>query len=735
MAVEKTKTIGRVGIGANVIVAIVIVVAIVGVLQAAAFSLPGARVDMTQSSVNSLTPGTRSLLDSLDTNVRLTSLYFETDLEDKDQSLYRRAAKDLIDLYASAKRTRITADYINPLADHDKMKELVARLKNIERFKKQIEPHQKAIEKYKTDLDEEMRGLIAQEAQTVNDLASAAAASQGGEKAAATIAQMQQFFQRWSSELATVREQVDALTVVGNEQPAAATSVIQTAYREFTRGMGELPRFADAELMRNPDMPEDVRTFLRGLGQRLADVVANVQAGLTEVEELPELELEKILLDLAPDANAILVETDSDAIVVNFTDIFPPTDPNRTGRVPFKDRAFQGELQLTTAILRITSGTQTAVVFVRYGGMPLFVAPSMPGQPPMRSDYQQVRERLEDLNFNVMEWDLKSSTTPPTITPEPDGIVWVVLRPTPPQGNPFQQQGQDQPFGAVHREALVSAMGDAPRALFIGGWMPGPFPGMPGTYDYNEYLASQWGVEVDAETFLIQTVNFEPGKYIVSGQNFFTISEVERGSHPIVEGASARVINLPWTAPIERSNDKPENVKISTLLSAPESDTLWGVKNIQAYQEQINEQGFMSRIETDEVGPFELAIAAEKTVAADESEDAEGSSSEEGETARLVLVSSRDFAVDAVAFAQGLAFTSQGMTIRALNPGNIALLVNSLHWLSGHEQFMQIGEPIDVSTLAINDKKTETAVSVLTIFVWPALALFAGGIAWWSRRR
>jgi len=75
----------RVKIGGNVLFATLIVIGIVCILQAIAYSVPGARVDMTSSKINSLSEATEHLLHNLEQPITLTSLYFQTDLEEKDR--------------------------------------------------------------------------------------------------------------------------------------------------------------------------------------------------------------------------------------------------------------------------------------------------------------------------------------------------------------------------------------------------------------------------------------------------------------------------------------------------------------------------------------------------------------------------------------------------------------------------------------------------------------------------
>ena len=164
-------------------------------------------------------------------------------------------------------------------------------------------------------------------------------------------------------------------------------------------------------------------------------------------------------------------------------------------------------------------------------------------------------------------------------------------------------------------------------------------------------------------------------------------------------------------------NSPPEGVELKRLVRLPERDGIWGVKSLQTYQEQLRQREYLTRAEGDLEPPFDLAAAATKG------------------DAKIVVISSADFAVDIVAFARTMSIGPQGFTIRSRNPGNVSLLVNSLHWLNDNTQFMNIGKPIDAAVLQIGGKSTVRSVQVLTIFVWPMLALVCGGIAWWVRRR
>ncbi|MCH7994775.1 MAG: hypothetical protein IIB57_10080, partial [Planctomycetes bacterium] len=148
----------------------------------------------------------------------------------------------------------------------------------------------------------------------------------------------------------------------------------------------------------------------------------------------------------------------------------------------------------------------------------------------------------------------------------------------------------------------------------------------------------------------------------------------------------------------------------------PKRDGLGGIHNIKAYEDQLAEREYMTKVADDLVGPFELAVAATK---------GEG---------KIVLVSARDFALDNVAFAREMAMTAQGFTLRARNPGNVTLVMNALHWLNDNTAFMNIGRPIDASVLAV-DSGDVKFLRILAIVVIPLLPFGCGIVAWRIRRR
>jgi hypothetical protein len=699
----------RVMFGTNVIVVTLLVIGIVFVLQLIGYSA-SARWDMTASGVNSLSDGTENLLGGLDTNVRLTSLYFETDREDEDQSRYRRAIDDLLGLYEATNRARVVSEWTNPLKDHEKLKNLLARLREKGEFKKEIGEYKARLDAYTNEsdgLDREMNALVNSELEQIASLGGLMGADTGQE----AVARVEDVLRRWTDELATTRETVNALEFLADPQYGAAVDELKRVYRMFSKTLGDIKQYG---IVQAGALSGKAADYLAGAGERHAALTAKLEKEQAALQELEPLKLDELLRELAPTGNAILVETDEDAMVVDFSAVWPPLDPNMSDpRTRFRNRAFKGEEKVTAAILRATHKQQTAVVFVRYGGQPLLTGGFMPGMPA--APYSAMKKQLEDANFVVEEWDLKTSDTPPTIDPAPTRTLYVVLKPTPPQRGPMGQQSQEPPFSEANKQALLRALGDSGRALFIAGWHPGPFPGMPASYEYNDYLEQTWGIKVDTAKLLLQVASLDVGKFLPR-RDSSTLFEAGVTDHPIVKGPQSRLA-MPMCAPLELSESPPEGVESTALVVQPQREDVWGVQNIGEYEQQLKQQNHMTRVESDPTGPFTLAAAAEKG------------------DAKVVVVSAAQFAVDAIAFARNLVIAAEGFQTRSRNPGNVALLVNSLHWLNDNTQFMNVGRPIDLAVLEVERPATVRVVQVLAIVVWPLLALGCGGVAWWVRRR
>jgi len=697
-------------VGTNVIIATVLVVGIVVILQALAYKNP-VRWDMTSSGVNSLSKATENLLRGLDTKVELTSLYFETDREEPDQQRYRQAADDLLRLYEATNRSKVSAAWINPLKDHEQFNKLRARLRELPAFKEQIDKYAGAIEHYEKDLYPQMQALVQSELEAIGGLG----VDITGAGPNPAIAQVEQAFTKTQAMLEQTHDQIESLNAPDAPQYSLVVDQIRTFYNNFKQTLGNIGKFGKDQAARASGLKPEQVAYLSEAEGRFADLVSAIDAETKKLQKLEPLKYEDVIRQLEPTANAILVETDNDATVVDFPSVWPPMDQRAGSRAGFEDRAFKGEEKLTSAILRATHKKQTAIVFVRYGGPPMFMGGFMPGQPA--APYARMKEQLEEANFDVEEWDVKTADTPPTIDPKPTRTLYVVFQPTPPQRQMMGQPSNDPPFSDAQRQKVLDAIGKDGRAMFIVGWHPGQFGMIPANYEYADYLKNEWGIEVDTSALLIQTTNTAPGKYQVTRRDFYNMDDVEVTDFPIVAGPLSRELALPACAPLKLPDTPPDGVTYHRLVYIPDRDNVWGVKNLQVYEEQLRQKEYLSRVPTDLAAPFDLAVAATKG------------------DAKIVVVSSADFAVDDVAFMQAMSIGPHGLTIRSRNPGNVSLMINSMHWLNGNDEFMNIGEPIEAAVLKIGSTATVRKVQALTIFAWPMVALLFGAVVWLVRRR
>ena len=707
----------RFKVGFNVIVSILLVGGIAAVLQAFAFH-SGAQWRMTSSGVADLSDGTRSLLDSLEADVRITSLYFQTDLEDEEQPRYRQAAEDLLALYQAGNRSRIDVGYVNPLdKNRKKFSDMIERLLGKKKFAEQIAKHKELIAAFEDDLSERMNMLVRQELAMLGGMTD----TLGDGQLPAQLAAVQRALDQLDRKLQLTTKQVAALGAAETPQYGAALSRIRSVYGDFKQLLEQVVAFGETELQRSPDLPEDQSQYLTGLGDRFAPLITALDEQIEAGKDIEPLEFDALMRELDPQANPILVETADEAMVVGFRKVWPALDQNRSGRAAgFADRAFKGEEKLTSAILRLTHKDQTAVVFIRYGGPPLLIGGFIPSMPPAAMG--RIKEQLEDANFLVHEWDLKTTNDPPKIDPPPARTIYVVMKPTAPKPGQFGMPSQDPPFNDKHRKLVLDVLGENPRAMFLADWDRGRPMGqmtLPGVYDYGDYLADTWGVTVDINTLIVRAVKVAVGEYRLAA---LAVDEVERPDpdSDIVRGPMASRVFLPLCVPLTLKTPAPDGVTAEVLLVAPAEDGLWGAKgatNVFAYIKQNNNRAPVSKIDGDLEGPFDVAVTASKG------------------DGKIVVVGSAGFVFDEIAFAAELVQSASGFTIRSRNPGNVTLLINSLHWLNDNTAFMNIGQPIDSEVLEIDNPSMITMVKVLTVVVWPALALCGGGVVWWIRRK
>ncbi|HEX9832388.1 MAG TPA: hypothetical protein VGA66_04735, partial [Mycobacterium sp.] len=613
-----------------------------------------------------------------------------------------KAVDDLFSLYQSANRSMVETQSINPLKDHNQRNDLIERLRNKPKYKEEAAQHIALVEFFSNEIYPKLKEFLGAERAKVEQLMQDDPAFAGLQTATNIV----QGFEVLGSRADDVVE--DVQTALRDEIPQYTSAA--NHIKDYAAGSGasdgvkgflsQIQEKGPAIIQAGGDLSEAARTFFNGARERYAEMVAKLTELETRTTNLPTLKLEQLRRDLGQ-SNTIVVETDDDARILSFDDVWPRKQQGGMSRQSkFEDHFFAGEAQVTSAILQMTSTDKPAVVFVKYGGPPVFTAMGgfNPMQPQPQGQYPNLKKTLERLNFSVKEWDLQASKdSPPTFDPEPSRVIYVALDPDPqpPQMPGQQMMPQQGQFDPAAKAAFLAKIGDNGRALFLAGWgePSGPMP-IPQPYDYADYLKTTWGVDVQSDVVVLSMISHEPGKWAPRGNPFMS-TDWTFGDSVITESIRTMPGSFPNAAPLRRAETLPEGVEITDLVTVDASDQIWGESSIMELQQEFQQLNYSKGPSKDDVtGPFPIAVTATK-----------------GEQ-KIVVVSSNQFATDAVAGQQTLQLSGGGgLSVRKVNPVNEPFFVNCIQWLNDNEEQIGLGAVTEFaeSRLTIEDGGKLTA--------------------------
>ena len=699
-------------VGANVILVTAMALVIVILIQWWAFKNP-AKGDWTGGGVNSLTDGTKNLLHSLDQPIRLTSMYFQTDLESEDQPKFRDAITDVVQLFQSENRSKIETDYINPLQDHEKRERMIKRLADIPEFQDEIKEHREIIDYFIQTLMPDIKSFIDTQMVELGGMIGPDQSQAGSE-----LGQIRHVLDTWERRLSDTVKDVDVLVQASPPRYADAVRQLGDILGGLQKDLSGVAEFCRKRVAKPAGLASAGLSYMQSAKASYDPIIAKIEMQVTKTREVPPVKLDELLRKLQ-DSNAVLVESEDDARVLGFEEMWPPKDPSRvmSGR-GFDQRKFAGETMLSSAIVQLTTDEKPAAIFVRYGGPPLFSMGFMPNQP--RGMFDGLKMRLERLNFSVHDWDVKTAPTPPRIDPPPSKKLLVVLRPEPPQPDPRTGMPSQGGFTPAQAKAVTDAVREAGRAIFLAGWMPPSFTPMGSPpYEYVEYLKNEWGLKLDTDVLTLVGIPRpgRPGEWAFGRMPFLIDSQdLKFSDNLIVKNIRSLPGSFPFVVPVREEETLPEGVKIDPLITLPAAEKLWGVSNVQQYFEEAVTRGYVTKQETDVTGPFNIAVTAEKG------------------DAKIVVFSCRGLASDEIAQRQGFVATPAGFALVLANPMNYPLFLNCMHWLNDNEEWIDLGTEIDVSRLDI-DEGALKFWKVALFAIWPAVVLACGGAMYLIRRR
>lgn len=725
MAVDQAMTASkrRLVYGLNVALTIVLAIVLVGVVVWAAGTY-GGRADLTRAGVNSLSPRTEQLLGALDQHVTITGLYSTALKEVRPHAeKHQKRVSDLLDLYETAGRGNVTTGMIDASESPAQITALLTRLKEKPAYRDEAKPHAEALEAF-PELSARLVELMQGELDEINGLRSADRALDS----IRPVAVIERYLQDLIRDAQGTKDDVKTLEQAEIPRYGQAVDVVRDYLNQAKTLLQQAMDWMKTNGTGSPGISPETKSFFAGAPSRYATALGEIQELLKKTEDLEPVKLEDLHVTLTR-GSTILVETEQEATVLTEDEVWPWRTDRSLPPPPDGDmRDFAGEQAVSSAILKLTQKTRTAVIFTRFGGESLLAA--APSTNPMmrmpQAPYGVVNELLQKENFITREWDVQAQPEPPKIE-EASRSIYVVFPPEPPpQQNPMRPSPTPR-ISPDQKQRIYDAVKEAGMAVFLTSWMPpsSQFVPTPEKYEFNEYLKSTWGIEVEDTHLALQfAVNPQSdGLMVPANRNAMIASQVFHYSdHPI--GAPLRGLPAAFqaVAPLRiiTADEVPNEVTLEPIVEVNDTEDVWAIGNLARINEDFEKNQGTRRYDDDIPAPFPLGIAAT-----------------DSDERKLVVFASDTFVSDSVVNMAQMVMVGGALRLAKLYPGNTDLFVNSLHWLTGNADRIAVGpQRSDVPRLdKLEEGTTLTITRVFLVGIWPAVALLVGAGVWLLRRR
>lgn len=707
-----------------------VVVAVLAVWAADRFNK---QADWTTSGRNSLSPRTIKLLGNLEQPITITGLYAVISEYQQFAEKRRDMVADLLDLYEAAGGGQITAQLVDPLKEQAQLQALLARLKEKKGFADESKPHQAALEPV-PQLIADLQKTASADFEQMQQLAKASDALNRNQNFVIVARNLQTA----ADTAETLQKNLEQLLKGDLPRYGQAVEVVREAAPQLQAILTDSSKWLSTNGAQIAGLSADAQQFFASAEQRYQPLLDQLAAFLASSQDLKRVKLEELydMLSRAYTAPPIVVETDDSAEVLSFEDVWPMRTDQAPPSAEVDPREFRGEQAISSAILRLTQNERTAVIFVHFGG-PSPVRPDFSNFNPMmqqlpRAPYGSLVEALEKENFIVEAWNVADQMAPPEV-PDAKRRVYVVLTPQPPQQPNPMQPPTTPGISGPQKQAVLEAVDASGMAMFWAQWQPPAGPMAPTTpYAWGEYLARTWNIDVrdDQVTLMFAASPQDPNLWVLAGrQDPFIVTDeaLTYTDHPVAEALRGLPIGLRMAAPVlvapaaSQPTSQAAGRRVEPLLVVTRSESTWAIADVQTVAQELRaQQGTKLHPETDRPSPFPVAVAGEQ----------DGGK-------RVVVVGSEDFATDDVADASGLTIAGGALRAYRLFPGNIELVVNAVHWLTGNADRIAVGpRSSEIPRLdQLKDQETTNWIRVFLVAIWPAVALAAGGVVWLVRRR
>ncbi len=715
----------RILYGANVAVTVVLAVVLMAIVNWAAGRF-GGQIDMTRAGVNSLSPRTVQLVRSLDRDVTITSLFSVALKEIRPHAeKHKQLVADLLDLYENAGRGRVAVFQLDPGQSPERVDELLKRLADKPAYRDEAKPHAESLARF-PELGARVSELVQSELARVEDLVRADQRLNRVPELAIIARLMRQTV----GDIQAALGDVETLKTEAIPRYGAALDIVRDTLNTTRSGLQSAVQWMTQDAQGLEWMAEDARAFFLESAPRYQTLLEAIDAELASVQDLKPVELEQLYESLKA-GQTILVETDEKARVLTQEDVLPFRADRNAPAPPDGDlREFAGEAAVSSAILQLTQKDKTAIVFARYGGSAL-LAPDFsqmnPMAPPPEAPFGRLGGILEKENFQVAEWDVQMQPDPPVV----EGAartVYVVFPPREPQSPNPMQPPREPPITDEQKQKILDAARGAGMAIFLVGWQPPANPMIPMApeYAFAEQLKSEWGIEVSSKHLAVE---FTPnpqreGVWVPASRNplVLTSEAIRFTEHAIGRPLQSLPVGLQAAAPLRLAApaQRPAGVTLETIAETPASDDIWAISDLARTEEDFEKRQGTQRYDDDVAAPFAVGVAA---------------SNDKGQ--RLVVISSEQFASDAVLDSASLVQIGNVLQLAQSYPGNADLFLNAVHWLTGDADRISVGPQRGAVPRLdrLKEGPVATFLSVFFVGIWPGLALAAGALVWFTRRR
>lgn len=536
--------------------------------------------------------------------------------------------------------------------------------------------------------------------------------------------------------------------VLSGDQPK---DVLQNAIRQLRELSGEVTQNLSA-------WDETIRKLLAEFG-KIDDASRAVleqakngklfEAELAAIQEveakfssLPEMKTEDIATKFEQD-NLVVIETPDQVKVIDFDTMWPKAEAMPGASMNEDDadrRVFNGDAAVAAALLTLGHKNPFAtVILTAFEQQPpegqQRMMPPRTGPIPL-AQLSKLRERLEQANFKVKDWNL--TTGEPAPAPEPDTkAIYVFLTPpgaTP--NNPFEQPNpNEKKFGEAEIEQVRKVLTqENARGVFLASYLwpqRSFFQPLPTSYAYDKYLKEEWGVEVQFGNRVIRGI---PAKnkpdvraYEVSvvRWNWMRLNSFN-SDNPIGAPLRSRRVLMTDVCPVQpvAKDKKPEGVDTNWVLAVPGStgrSEFWADSDIVSLISQIQgpkSDGTVLKSDKAMEPPFSVILTSEN----------------EKTKSKIVVYGTSMSLIDEYMDRRVPRLGEEGKISFDPPPReNGDLFINSVYWLADKPDLIGAG-PVIAPPIEAISSKGRVVLKVLA-FGWPLVVLVAGGFMMLVRRK